>query len=109
MKLPTLLPGQSYCLPGVLGVSVCPAASWIRGLETLMRAGSKQFSARSGSAAHTPLQKHAPPPTPAPQLPSRRGPAESPTTCQVATESLPSLCTHVGSSPWQVFQDSCSP
>lgn len=42
MKLPTLLPGQRYCLPGVLGVSVCPAASWIHGLEMLMRLGSKR-------------------------------------------------------------------
>lgn len=109
MKLPALLPSHRYCLCPESLVCVCPVllpvGTWFINADE----GGKQmeFAAHLVSAAHTPLQKDAPPHPPLP--PSRLGPAASPTSCQVATESLPSLCTDVGSSPWQVFQDSCSP
>lgn len=90
--------------PWCVCLSCCQLDTWFRNADE----GGKQteFSAHSGSAAHSPLQKDVPP---HPPLASRWGPSVSPTSCQVATESLPNLCTHVGSSSWQVFQDSCSP
>ena len=104
MKLPALLPSHRYCLCPESLVCVCPVllpvGTWFINADE----GGKQmeFAAHLVSAAHTPLQKDAPPRPPLP--PSRLGPAASPISCQVATESLPSLCTDVGSSPWQVFK-----
>ena len=62
--------------------------------------GGKQtrFSACLVPAAHTLLQKEAPR-----HRSQAGGPSECPVSRQVVPEGLPSLCTDVGSSPWQVF------